>query len=257
MSAITAEPIPARRLTLVPLSAGHAEEMAAVLADPELYTFTGGSPPGVQELHSRYERWAAGSPDPTVSWCNWVIQLRDPGCLAGTVQATIITAEEPAAEIAWVVGTPWQGQGIATAAARALITWLGQRSIKTVAAHIHPRHQASAAVAAAAGLTPTGQLRDAEMRWHLAVPSALPLRGISRSRRAVRSGCAGWPPELSFPGSQLYFRLRESDPKQQPGGGAEASGPASSTGRSYRIALSTTLRYRMTLLSCSRYSGKI
>lgn len=257
MSAITAEPIPARRLTLVPLSAGHAREMAAVLADPELYTFTGGSPPSVQELRARYERWTAGSPDPAVSWCNWVIQLRDPGCLAGTVQATITTGEEPAAEIAWVVGTPWQGQGVATAAAQALITWLGQRSIKTVIAHIHPRHQASAAVAAAAGLAPTGQLRDGEMRWHLTVPPTLPLRGISRRRRAARSGYAGWPPGLSFPGSQLYFRLRESDPKQRPGGGAEGSGPVSSAGRSYRITPSSTLRYRATLVSCSRYSGKI
>ena len=66
-----------------------------------------------------------------------------------------------------MVGTPWQGQGIATEAARALIAWLGQQSVQTVIAHIHPRHQASAAVAAAAGLSPTGQLQDGEMRWRL------------------------------------------------------------------------------------------
>ena len=167
MSAITAGPVTARRLTLVPLSAGHADEMAAVLAGPELYTFTGGSPPTRQELRARYERWIAGSPDPAVSWCNWVIQLRGPRCLAGTVQATTSTGDEPEAEVAWVVGTPWQGQGIATEAARALVAWLGQQSIKTVIAHIHPGHQASAAVAAAAGLTPTGQLQDGEMRWSL------------------------------------------------------------------------------------------
>jgi RimJ/RimL family protein N-acetyltransferase len=167
MSAIAAETITARRLTLVPLSAGHADEMAVVLADPELYAFTGGSPPSRQELRARYERWIAGSPDPAVSWCNWVIRLRDSGSLAGTVQATISTVDEPAAEVSWVVGTPWQGQGIATEAARALVAWLGQQSIKTVIAHIHPGHQASAAVAAAAGLTRTGQLQDGEMRWRL------------------------------------------------------------------------------------------
>jgi RimJ/RimL family protein N-acetyltransferase len=167
MSAITAEPVTASRLTLVPLSAGHVSEMAAVLADPELYAFTGGSPPTREELRARYERWIAGSPDPTVSWCNWVIYLRGPGCLAGTVQATISTGDEPAAEVAWVVGTQWQGQGIATEAARALVAWLGQQSIKTVIAHIHPSHQASAAVASAAGLTPTGRLQDGEMKWCL------------------------------------------------------------------------------------------
>ena len=167
MSVIAAQPVPASRLTLVPLSAEHADEMAAVLADPDLYTFTGGSPPTRQELRARYERWAAGSPDPAVSWCNWVIQLHSPRCLAGTVQATISTGDEPAAEVAWVVGTPWQRRGIATEAARTLIAWLGQQSVQTVIAHIHPGHQASAAVAAAAGLSPTGQLQDGEMRWRL------------------------------------------------------------------------------------------
>lgn len=172
MSAIAAQPVSARRLTLVPLAAGHADEMATVLADPRLYTFTGGSPPTRQELRARYERWIAGSPDPAVSWCNWVIQLRSPRCLAGTVQATISTGDEPVAEVAWVVGTSWQGQGIATEAARALVAWLGQQSVQTVIAHIHPSHQASAAVAAAAGLTPTGELHDGEMRWRLTMTHA-------------------------------------------------------------------------------------
>jgi RimJ/RimL family protein N-acetyltransferase len=167
VTAIAAQPVSTRRLTLVPLAGEHAEEMAAVLADPDLYIFTGGSPPTRQELRARYERWIAGSPDPAVSWCNWVIQLRSPRCLAGTVQATISTADEPVAEIAWVVGTPWQRQGIATEATRALIAWLRQQSVKTVIAHIHPDHHASAAVAAAAGLTPTGKLHDGEMRWCL------------------------------------------------------------------------------------------
>jgi len=169
MSAIAAQPVSTRRLTLVPLSAGHADEMATVLADPDLYTFTGGSPPTRQELRTRYERWIAGSRDPAVSWCNWVIRLHSPRCLAGTVQATISTGDQPVAEVAWVVGTPWQGRGIATEATRALIAWLGQQSVPTVIAHIHPRHQASAAVAAAAGLTPTSQLHDGEMRWRLTI----------------------------------------------------------------------------------------
>jgi RimJ/RimL family protein N-acetyltransferase len=166
MSAITAEPIRTSRLTLLPLRAGHAGEMAAALADPDLHAFIGGAPLSPQDLRARYERLVAGSPDPAVSWCNWVIQLRDPGCLVGTVQATI-SADGLAAEVAWVVGMPWQGQGIATEAARALVAWLGQRSVPAVIAHIHPDHHASAAVAAAAGLTPTDQRHDGEVRWHL------------------------------------------------------------------------------------------
>jgi RimJ/RimL family protein N-acetyltransferase len=176
--AVTAEPIVTARLALLPLQPGHAEEMAAVLAGPELYAFTGGAPPSAEELRARYERWASGSGDPEVSWCNWAIWLRDPGCLAGWVQATVATggqhlggkpaAGETSAEIAWVVGVPWQGHGLATEAARSLITWLRQQSVRTVTAHIHPDHAASAAVATAAGLTPTGHLDDGEIRWQSA-----------------------------------------------------------------------------------------
>jgi len=49
--------------------------MAAVLSDPGLHAFTGGSPLTAQALRSRYERLLAGSPGPAVSWCNWVIRL--------------------------------------------------------------------------------------------------------------------------------------------------------------------------------------
>ena len=170
MSAIVAEPILTRRLTLLPLRVEYADEMAIVLADPDLHTFTGGSPLTPRALRTRYERLVAGAGDPAVSWCNWVIKLLDPGCLAGTVQATISAADGPVAEIAWVVGTPWQGRGIATEAARALIAWLGQQSVRTVIAHIHPSHQASAAVAAASGLTPTGHRQEGEIRWRLLMP---------------------------------------------------------------------------------------
>jgi RimJ/RimL family protein N-acetyltransferase len=91
---IGALPVVTRRLTLVPLAAAHADEMAAVLADPDLYAFTGGSPPAVHQLRARYERWIAGSSDPAESWCNWVIELRGQRCLAGTVQATVTTGDE-------------------------------------------------------------------------------------------------------------------------------------------------------------------
>jgi RimJ/RimL family protein N-acetyltransferase len=166
VSTIAAEPIFTPRLALLPLRAEHADQMAAVLSDPDLHAFTGGSPLTMPALRARYEDLIAGSPDDAVSWCNWVIQLRDPGCLTGTVQATI-DAGDKIAEVAWVVGTPWQRRGIATEATRALIAWLGQQSVQEIIAHIHPRHRASAAVAAAAGLTPTGEWHDGEIRWRL------------------------------------------------------------------------------------------
>jgi RimJ/RimL family protein N-acetyltransferase len=170
VSALAARAVSTGRLDLLPLRVEHAEEMAAVLSDPALHTFIGGTPDTPQALCSRYRRMTAGSPDPAVSWLNWVIRLRDESCLAGTVQATVgPSGHVPVAEIAWVVGTPWQGRGIATEAARGLVAWLGRQSVRTVIAHIHPGHRASAAVATAAGLTPTDEWCEGEIRWHRSI----------------------------------------------------------------------------------------
>ncbi|GAA1292800.1 GNAT family N-acetyltransferase [Saccharothrix xinjiangensis] len=162
MRGFAAEGIGTARLDLVPLRVGHADGMAAVLADPALHAFTGGAPATPGALRSRYERLAGGSGDPGVAWLNWVVRLRAEERLTGTVQATVTG---PLAEVAWVVGTPWQGRGIATEAARGLVDWLGGRGVRTVVAHVHPDHLASAAVAAAAGLAPTGERQDGEVRW--------------------------------------------------------------------------------------------
>jgi RimJ/RimL family protein N-acetyltransferase len=154
--------ISTERLDLLPLRVEHAAEMAEVLADPALHTFIGGTPHSPQALLARYERLVAGSPDPAEQWLNWVISLRSEGRLVGTVQATIAGRT---AEIAWVVGTPWQGRGIASEAARGLVDWLTTQPVDIVVAHVHPGHHASAAVAASAGLTATDVRHEGEVRW--------------------------------------------------------------------------------------------
>ncbi|MFD7320830.1 GNAT family N-acetyltransferase [Streptomyces sp. NPDC059875] len=163
MISIRPETVQTPRLTLLPLAVGHAEEMAGVLAEPALYDVIGGAPPTPEGLRERYERLVAGSPDPAVTWCNWVVRLRETDRLTGTVQATV--HDSGTAEIAWIVGTPWQGRGIATEAARGLVGWLAAQGVRTVVAHIHPDHAASAAVATAAGLAPTDEWQDGEVRW--------------------------------------------------------------------------------------------
>ncbi|GAA1216905.1 GNAT family N-acetyltransferase [Kitasatospora nipponensis] len=173
------------RLTLLPLRAEHAAEMAEVLGDPALHTFIGDAPLTAEQLRVRYQRWEAGSPDPAETWCNWVVRLDgDParpggevrpggearpgddegredgaGPLVGWVQATLAGGE---AEIAWVVGTGWQGRGIAKEAARAVA---GHLAGLRVVAHVHPDHAAAGGVAAAAGLAPTERWQDGERRW--------------------------------------------------------------------------------------------
>ena len=158
-----AGPVRTERLSLLPLRVEFADEMAAVLGDPGLHAFTGGAPLGAEALRSRYERLVAGSPDPAVGRLNWVIQRRDRRCLVGTVQATVTAG--PVAEVAWVVGSRWQGHRIGSEAAVGLVGWLAGQRVRTVVAHIHPGHAASAAVATAAGLTATDRWHDDEVRW--------------------------------------------------------------------------------------------
>lgn len=148
------------RLALLPLEVGYAEEMAKVLASPELYVFTGGEPPTADVLTARYERQRAGPAEPGESWLNWVISLEDE--LIGYIQATATTDQ---AEIAWVVGTAWQGHGYAKEVARGLVEWLQAAGVELIVAHIHPDHTASASVASAAGLRRTDHIQDGEYRW--------------------------------------------------------------------------------------------
>jgi RimJ/RimL family protein N-acetyltransferase len=157
------------RLDLLPLRVEHAEEMAAVLSDPRLHEFIGGTPDTVDELRARYKRLVAAPP----GWRNWVLRLRADGCLVGYVQATI---EDGTAEVAWVIGTPWQGRGLATEAAKALVAWCEGQQLEMVIAHIRPDHAASGAVAASAGLHRTDRLHDGEVRWER------PVRGQGGAR---------------------------------------------------------------------------
>jgi RimJ/RimL family protein N-acetyltransferase len=155
------------RLELVPLHPGHAAEMVAVLADPALYAFTGGSAPGLVDLEERYAAWERGAPRPGEAWHNWVIRLGAGGPAIGHLQATIVShgLDDAAADIAWLIGTPWQGRGFAGEAARALVRWLQSIGVWTITAHIAVGHAASERVARAAGLAPTPDMEDGEVVW--------------------------------------------------------------------------------------------
>jgi len=156
------------RVRLAPLRVGDAVEMAVVLRDPELHRFIGGEPLGVDALREHYARLVVGhSADGAEEWFNWVVR-EGSGVAVGTVQATV-TRGGRAAEVAWVIGTPWQGRGYAGEAARALVQWLVDGGVVDVVAHIHPGHAASEGVARRAGLSPTDTFHDGERRWRLQV----------------------------------------------------------------------------------------
>lgn len=163
MTTPTTVPLTTTRLDLSPLQASDAQEMHPVLASPDLYRFTGGSPPTVQQLRDRYESQVAGPASLDDAWHNWIIRLRDERTAVGFVQATV---SRDTADIAWLVGVAWQGRGIATEATSAMCGWLAAQGITRFVAHIHPDHVASARVAASAGLAPTDHLDpDGERIW--------------------------------------------------------------------------------------------
>jgi RimJ/RimL family protein N-acetyltransferase len=161
------EAVQTHRLTLEPLRVEHADEMVAILQDPSLYTYTGGRAPDREELRLRYARQCCGhSPDGMQGWLNWIIREGNQRTAVGAVQATLRC--EPTgllAELAWVIGTRYQGRGYATEAARAMKRWLTACGVDGFAAYISRDHQASAGVARHLGLRATDQAREGELRW--------------------------------------------------------------------------------------------
>ena len=152
-------------VTIRPLRIDDAAAMTDVLGSSELYIHIGGEPPTEGELTARYTRQTAGvSPDGSQEWTNWIV-LADGETVAGYVQASRPIGAATA-EIAWVIGVPWQGRGYATTAAAALrVTDLAARGVDEVVADIHPANWASEGVARSIGMSATDEVVDGEVRW--------------------------------------------------------------------------------------------
>lgn len=155
------------RLVLEPLRIEHADELAPALEDASLHRFIGGEPLGVDELRARFDRQASGwSPDRRERWLNWLVRQRATDRAIGTVQATVSRGEPVAvAELAWVIGSPFQRQGFAKEAVGRVAAWLREEGVGCLRAHIHPGHDASMAVARSIGLRPTEVMVAGEIRW--------------------------------------------------------------------------------------------
>lgn len=177
---MTTAPLRTGRLDLEPVSAAHADEMVDLLADRALYAFYAvEASPSLDDLRTRYSRWAAGtSPDGRETWCTWILRDRSSGACSGFVQATV-RREERTAELAWVVGTAYQGRGFAREAAGAVLDAVlagthvdvPRQPVARIEAHIAPGNEPSERVAAAIGLVPTSERDpDGEVLWRLPRP---------------------------------------------------------------------------------------
>ncbi len=153
------------RLSLLPIVAEHAPLLFGVLADPALHAFTGGEPPAsVEALRARFTHWERRrSPDGSELWFNWLVLEQAGGTAIGYVQTTV--RNPSIADVAWVIGAPWQRQGYATEAAAAVVRWLEGLSVTHVRACIAPAHTASERVAERVGLSLTSAWEDGEQVW--------------------------------------------------------------------------------------------
>jgi len=174
MSWPKADPLQSDRLALEPLAVDHASEMLTALAPPELYRFTGGEPPTLDELGARYRRQSQGqSEDGSAGWLNWIVRPACGGPAIGFVQATLERKEDGlVADLAWLVTPEEQGRGIAVEAAATVVTWLRSIDVRHIRAFIHPDHTASMHVARRTGLAPTSALVDGELLWEAFLPTA-------------------------------------------------------------------------------------
>lgn len=146
--------------------ASHAAAMYPLLNERRLYHYTGGEPPGSE---ADVEAWFSAlesrqSPDGLEHWLTWIVHQQDSAVAVGYVQATVSGAD---ADIAWLLGVGWQGQGFAREASSALVSWLLDNGVAAITAHVHPDHLASQGVARAAGLAFTGSIVDGEQVWAL------------------------------------------------------------------------------------------
>lgn len=163
-----AAPAATVRLRLEPLRVEHAPEAVSVFDDVRLHAWTGGSPCSLKQLEAQYLRQSAGqSADGTRGWLNWMLRRVSDGQLVGTVQATLYRTAgcRLEAELAWVIGSDYQGNGYGREGALAMSCWLRAHGVDRLVAHIHPGHDASMGIARALGLAATDTVSDGEVRW--------------------------------------------------------------------------------------------
>ena len=157
------------RLALSPMVRDDACDLFGLLRDGALHRFTGNAPPAsVDDVRERIRlREGRRSPEGDELWLNWTLRLRSSGQVVGYVQAGV---GEGTADLAWVIGVPFQDRGYATEAGRRAAAWIRKHlEVSELRAAIHPDHAASCRVAAHVGMRPSGELTDeGEEVWTMA-----------------------------------------------------------------------------------------
>ena len=147
------------RLTLRPFRASDLDPQAAVLADPEVMRFLGGSP------LSREDSWRRMLCGPgmwaMLGYGYWAVERRDDGAYVGQLgfadfKRDIVPSIEGLPEMGWIFAPSAQGKGYCTEAARAALGWADRAlAVEEIVAIIDPENQRSIAVAQRCDFVPT------------------------------------------------------------------------------------------------------
>ena len=158
MKALTTE-----RLILEPIEAHHAEEMAIVLADPELYLYIARNAPDATELKETYQRWSTRrSPAGDEIWWNWVGRLKATGELVGHFQTT--TKENGECVMGYAIGLRFQRNGYAFEGLKCIFEHLkSDLQIKCIKASIDTRNSASIQLAKKLGMKSMELIKNEEL----------------------------------------------------------------------------------------------
>jgi [ribosomal protein S5]-alanine N-acetyltransferase len=165
------------RLVFEKLVPAHAVELASALTDPRVNAYFGSDwPNSLADVERHFARVSegAGNRRPAQIWINHAVRLGQGGVHIGRIEATI---QRDFAEVAYVFGKDFWGQGYATEATRWLqADCVARHNVKRFWATVSPQNQLSVRVLSRLGY--------------------------------VRSPKSEWPMLLSYDEGDLVYRLR-------------------------------------------------
>jgi len=148
------------RLLLAPMVEADSEALFELLKNPAVHDFTGSKPPGsADDVKAKIRRRESRrSPAGDELWLNWTLRLKSDQAVVGYVQAGV---RARGADLAWVIGVPFQRQGFASEASQRVLHWLcDDLCVNELRANIHPNHIASTRVARRLGFSRSGETTD-------------------------------------------------------------------------------------------------
>jgi len=114
------------RLLYEPLTVAHAPELFRALSDARVTAHLSEAPVSLEEFANEFATMAAGPPVTRNEerWINFAVRLQSSGDSIGRIQATCYGTW---AEVAYMFGAAWWGQGYASEAMRWLHAHLSQQ----------------------------------------------------------------------------------------------------------------------------------